>query len=67
MQPTFEFIDEPQFRTVMTRAETANKLRSYRCRANGNAARYKVQRISLGHYLVRLRSYDAPCALITTK
>ena len=64
--PTFHFTDEPQFMTVMSRAETANRLRSYRNRENGNARRYQVTRAPLG-YFVRISAYGEPIAYIRTK
>jgi hypothetical protein len=65
--PTFEFIDEPQYRTPMSREETANRLRSYRCRSNGNHKRYCVTTLGHGQYNIHLRYTDSPVALITTK
>jgi hypothetical protein len=64
--PTFHFTDEPQFMTIMSRAETAHRLRSYRNRENGNARRFQITRAPFG-YLVRLRAYDEPTAYIITK
>jgi hypothetical protein len=64
--PTFEFIDEPQFRTPMSRAEAAHRLRSYRNRENSNFKRYTVSKASNG-YLVSLNCYNSPVALIITK
>lgn len=65
--PSFEFIDEPQYRTTMSRAETANRLWSYRCKSNGNKKRYSVMLEKPGVYLVTLRYSGAPTALIDTK
>jgi len=65
--PTFEFIDEPQYCTPMSRAETANRLRSYRCQSNGNDKRYCVAIVGRGQYNVHLRYTDSPVALIVTK
>lgn len=64
--PTFEFIDEPQFRKSMSRAETANWLRSYRNRENGNFKRYTVTKATNG-YFVTLNCYNSPIALLITK
>jgi hypothetical protein len=65
--PTFEFIDETQYRTSMSRAETANRFRSYRCKSNGNSQRYCLTVLGNGQYHVYLRYTDSPVALITTK
>ena len=64
--PTFEFTDEPGFRTTMSRAETAHRLRAYRDRTNGNASRYQVTRAARG-YFVRLKISNSPTAYISTK
>lgn len=64
--PSFGFIDEPQFRTPMSRAEAAHRLRSYRNRTNGNFKRYIVTK-ALNGYFVRLNCYNDPTALIITK
>jgi hypothetical protein len=66
-KPTFGFCDEPQFRTTDSRSATANRLRSYRNRANGNARRYSVNRVAPGHYQITLRYPDSPVALIITR
>lgn len=64
--PSFGFIDEPQFRTSMSREETVHRLRSYRNRSNGNFKRYTITRTSNG-YFIRLNCHNEPTALIITK
>ena len=64
--PSFGFIDEPQFRTPMSRAETVHRLRAYRNRENGNFKRYAVTKTTNG-YFVRLNCYNSPIALLITK
>lgn len=64
--PTFQFIDEPQFKAGMSRAEAANRLRSYRNTENGNKERYIVSKVDKG-YTVQLNYTGSPVALITTK
>lgn len=65
--PTFEFVEEPQFQTTMSREETAKWLRSYRCRTNGNKNRYSVMLERPGVYLVTLRYPSAPTAILNTR
>ena len=48
---TFHFADEPQRRTVMSRAELANRLRAYRKQPRT----YKTARNGAGAYTVALR------------
>jgi hypothetical protein len=65
--PIFYFEDEPKFASPESRAAIANRLRSYRCRENGNAARYTIKRISTGFYTVRLKTSGSPTACIITR
>jgi len=64
--PSFMFTDEPQFMTSMSRAEAANKLRSYRNVTNGNKKRYTVTIVPNG-YTVQLNYPGSPIGLIITK
>jgi hypothetical protein len=64
--PTFNFVDEPQFRTFMGRAEAANRLWSYRNKENGNKKRFTVKKTHNG-YFVALRYSGSPVAFIGTK
>jgi hypothetical protein len=50
----------------MSRAEAANKLRSYRNVTNGNKKRYMVTTVSNG-YTVQLKYPGSPIGLIVTK
>jgi len=65
--PIFYFEDEPKFAGPESRAAIANRLRSYRCNANGNSSRYTVKRISAGFYTVTLNALDSPTACIITR
>lgn len=52
---TFHFADEPQFRTVMSRAELANKLRAYRKQPRTYKTVWTYARNGAGAYTVALR------------
>ena len=64
--PTFHFVDEPQFKTTMSRAETAHRLWSYRNKENGNCKRFSVTKGDKG-YFVALRYSGSPVAFIGTR
>jgi hypothetical protein len=64
--PTFNFTDEPQFKTTMSRAEASNRFWSYRNKENGNNKRFSITKAENG-YFVALRYNGSPVAFIGTK
>jgi len=65
---TFEFADEPQFRTVASRAEFANRLWAYRkARGNLGCRIYTIRRATIGVYSVTINTTSAPTAILNCR
>jgi len=64
--PTFNFTDEPQIKTTMTRSEAARKLWAYRKRQVGHFCYFSLTKVDNG-YLVNLKGYSSPTGFIGTK